>query len=190
MPVINDEKDAVIGCRRKGSDIRYERVAGKFILKHVTNMVAGEKIPDLNSGMRCFKAEVIKKYLHLLPQRFSASTTTTLIMIKRGYRLGYQDITTQKRVGVSSVKIIKDGFSALKLILRIVVLFEAFNFFFILSMTQIVLSCIYGTYIAITYASGVPVLASTVFLSGVITLFMGIIADQIVEMRKERLEED
>ena len=92
QPVLLDHVDMVIGARGEGSDIRPDRVPGKLLLKFVAELIVGESIPDLNSGLRCFKSEVIKRYLHLLPEGFSASTTSTLLMKKRGYRMKFVNI--------------------------------------------------------------------------------------------------
>jgi hypothetical protein len=142
----------------------------------------------LNSGLRCFKKSIIKQYLHLLPDGFSASTTSTLLMMKRRYRLGYESIITKERIGTSSVKILRDGWSILQLIFRILILFEAFNFFTTLALIQIVTASIYGFYTAIVNKMGFPILAATIFISGILTFFMGLICDQIVSLRKERFE--
>jgi len=69
--------DMVVGARSP-SDSTFGRKPGKLILKWIAQILTGQKIPDLNSGLRGIKKSVIKKYLHLLPQGFSASTTNTL----------------------------------------------------------------------------------------------------------------
>lgn len=188
-PVVRDEKDMVVGARGPGSDIRLGRLPGKLIIKYAAQLVVGEGIPDLNSGLRCIKTAVVRKYLHILPEGFSASTTLTLLMMKRNYRVGYEPITTKKRIGHSSVKILRDGFKTLHLILHIFILFEAFKFFTILAAFQFIPAMMYGFYLAFSRKLGFPTLASTFAISGVLTFFMGIITDQIVQLRKERFEE-
>jgi glycosyltransferase involved in cell wall biosynthesis len=188
-PVMEGEKDAVIGRRAKGSKVTLGRIPGKMIIKMVAEMVARQKIPDLNSGMRCFRRDVIKRYLHLLPDGFSASTTSTLILIKQGYRLGYEEIRCQARQGVSTVSILRDGWQTLTLILRMLILFDAFGFFTLLASIQITTALIYGLYIAFTNRLGFPTLAATVLISGILTFFMGLICDQLVALRKERFED-
>lgn len=189
-PVLAGEKDVVIGVRGRDSAKQRDRAAGKFVLNWVARLVSGERIPDLNSGLRCFRREVLAKYLHLLPDGFSASTTSTLMMLKRGYRIGYVPIVTKHRVGKSTVKMFSDGLRTLQLIVRIVVLFEAFKVFTLLGAALMIPGLIYGFAVALQPSKpGFPVLAATVIVSGVLTFFMGIVADQVVELRKERFEE-
>jgi glycosyltransferase involved in cell wall biosynthesis len=187
-PVLLGEKDAVIGIRGSGSDVRIDRVPGKWILKKAAEMMTRRPIPDLNSGLRCFRAEVVLRYLHLLPDGFSASSTTTMIMHKRNYRLGHVSITTSPRVGTSSVKMLRDGFHTLHLLLRLLVLFSAFKFFSLLAGLQLAVGILYGLWTALSSGLGFPVLASVIVISGVLTFFMGLLCDQIVALRLERLE--
>jgi len=186
QPVLQDKMDMVIGARGEGSDIRPDRVPGKMLLKFVAELIVGETIPDLNSGLRCFKSEVVKRYLHLLPEGFSASTTSTLLMKKRGYRMEFINIIANKREGKSSVNIVYDGLAALGLIVRILILFNALPFFSILGFLQIIFGSLWGLWYLST--GGFSVFASTLIISGVLTFFMGLICDQITELRKERLE--
>lgn len=186
QPVLADEMDMVIGARGEGSNVRMDRLPGKYILKFVAELTVGESIPDLNSGLRCFKSNVIKRYLHLLPEGFSASTTSTLLIKKRGYRIKFVNIIANKRVGKSSVNIAYDGLVTLGLILRILILFNALPFFFILGTLQIIPGLLWGLWYL--PSGGFSVFASTLIISGVLTFFMGLICDQITELRKERLE--
>ena len=188
QPVIDGRMDAVIGARGKGSDVSIDRLPGKLFLKLVAELLVGQTIPDLNSGLRCFRADVIRRYLHLLPDGFSASTTTTLLMISRGYRLNFIDVVSLKRRGHSTVNIISDGLATLKLILRIIILFNALPFFIILGLLQIIPGLAYGVLSSIIHQSPFSVVASTLIISGILTFFMGLICDQITELRKERFE--
>ena len=186
QPILLDEMDMVIGARGEGSDIRPDRVPGKSLLKFVAELIVGESIPDLNSGLRCFRSEVIKRYLHLLPEGFSASTTSTLLMKKRGYRMEFVNIISNKRKGKSSVNIVYDGLGTLVLIVRILILFNALPFFLILGFLQITFGLLWGLWYL--HAGGLSVFASTLIISGTLTVFLGLICDQITELRKERLE--
>ncbi len=181
--------DLVIGVRGKDSAKQRERALGKAVLFFVARVISREKVPDLNSGLRCFRRDALIRYLHLLPDGFSASTTTTLMMIKRGYRVGYVPIVAKERVGKSTVKIVRDGLRTLQLIIRIVVLFEAFKVFTVLGLGLLIPGLVYGLLVAAIRHEGFPTLAGTVVVSGLLTFFIGIVADQVVELRKERFED-
>ena len=109
-------------------------------------------------------------------------------MKKRGYRLNFVGITANKRKGKSSVNIVYDGLITLGLIMRILILFNALPFFTILGLLQIISGLTYGLLSAIINEAPFSVLASTLIISGTLTFFMGLLCDQITELRKERLE--
>lgn len=188
-PVLDGKQDVVIGVRGRDSATQTERVAGKWVLKYVAEAISRERIPDLNSGLRCFSRDVIMRYLHLLPDGFSASTTSTLLMMKRGYRVGYAPIVVKPRVGKSTVRIVQDGLRTLHLIVRIAVLFEAFRFFTVLGAMLFIPGVVYGLLWALVAGRGVSTLAAIMVIAGMFTFYVGILADQIVELRKERFED-
>ncbi len=192
-PVRDGELDANLGSRDEGSAQVLTRVPGKWLLRRVAEWVARRPIPDLNCGFRVFRTDVIRRYLHLLPDGFSASATSTLLMIKRGYRVRFTPIRSMARIGTSTVRW-RDGLRTIVLILRIMLLFDAFRFFAAMAFLQIVPALIYSIWILTTVRLGVPALGAMVFLSGCMTFLMGILSAQISEIRQElfetRLRED
>jgi glycosyltransferase involved in cell wall biosynthesis len=188
-PVISGDLDVVIGARTSGSEMRKDWIRGRWMMKLVAQVVARDKIPDLNSGLRAFRRDAILPYLHLLPDGFSASTTSTLVMMKRRYRIGYVPIVALPRAGTSTVRMFRDGIRTLQLIVRMLILFDAFEFFSIIGGIQIIVALAYGITLAVVSGAGFPVLAGVLFISGVITFFIGLLCDQIVALRIERLED-
>ena len=187
---IEQRLDMVIGTRGHDSDRVKDRVVGKVVLNAAARVISGEHIPDLNSGLRCFRRDVIVRYLHLLPDGFSASSTSTLMLLKRHYRVGYVPIVTNSRIGKSTVRVVRDGLRTLQVVLRIVVLFEAFKVFTTLGLALLVPALVYGLVIALIRGEGFPTLAGTAAIAGLLTFYMAILADQVVELRKERFEDN
>jgi glycosyltransferase involved in cell wall biosynthesis len=188
-PVISGEKDAAIGARGKGSSQPLEGLLGKSVLKLLAESLSGEDIPDLNSGLQCFPRRLIRRYVHLLPDGFPASTNTTLLLLERGYRVGFVPITTRERLGTSKIRLMADGVSTLKHIVRMVVLFDALKVFSLLGFVLIVPGLIYGFTLALIKGEGFPTLAGTVVVSGLLIVLIGVVVDQVTELRKERFEE-
>ena len=185
--VLNDY-DAVFGNRSTGSAVVKSRVAGKKVLGFVANSVANQKIPDINCGLRVFRRSVLQSYLPLLPDGFSASTTTTLLCIKRNRHHAFLPIVTAERVGTSSVKQVRDGVRTLHLMMRILFLFSAFRTFALVAAVLLAVGMGYGTTIAVLQGQGFPVLAALITLAGVIMLGFGVLSDQISALRIDLLE--
>lgn len=185
---IGGSYDAVFGNRGSGSAVVKSRVVGKKVLGIVANSVANQKIPDINCGLRVFRRQLLEAYLPLLPDGFSASTTTTLLFIKRNRHHTFHPIITAERVGTSSVKQVRDGIRTLHLMMRILFLFSAFKTFAFLAGSFLAVGLGYGTVIAVLHGQGFPVLAELISLAGVIMLGFGIISDQISALRIDLLE--
>lgn len=180
--------DYCIGVRSSESYQEPSRKLGKWVLKKVVNLAAGQSVNDFNSGLRAFRKELLKKYLHLLPRGFGASTTTTLLMMERNYNGGEVKITVKKRMGTSSVRQIRDGMRTLLLVLRILLLFKPLHFFGSVGLVTALLGFIYGVWSTFSEGLGFPVLGAVLFLFGVQTIFWGLVVDQISAMRRERFD--
>lgn len=181
--------DCVIGARTTASTTELSRRPGKLMLGLVARAITDEPIEDLNSGLRAFRTSVIKKYLHLLPPRFSASTMSTILMLERGYSVGWVPIQTHARVGKSSVSQVRDGMQAILVMLHLVTLFRPLRFILPTSLLLFVSGSVYGLYRAIVVTGlGFPVGALLLVISGIQLFFFGLLADQLSAIRKERFE--
>jgi glycosyltransferase involved in cell wall biosynthesis len=192
-----DDNDMVVGARAKGSHAPLLRRPGKWVLSQVANYLAQTRIPDLNSGFRAVRRDVALRFLHILPNGFSFTTTLTLALFKEGYNVAYVPITTRARVGKSTVNPIRDGLNTVMLIVRVVALFDPLKVFLPASLALFLLGAAYWIG-SILYRSQQPNLMSAaihipsgaviLLVSGVIVLMFGILADQISAIRREKYE--
>lgn len=180
--------DYVIGVRDERSFVDKNRRFGKKVLAFIANIMAKDKIPDVNSGLRAFKADVIRKYISMLPDRFGASTVTTFIMQEIDAWGGYYPIIVRQRTGKSTVKQFRDGFATLKLIMRIIIDFRPMQVFGTSGLVLTIIGLIYGVVVAIYEGLGVPTLSVIFILFGIQEIFFGIISLQIGRVRLEILE--
>ncbi len=117
MLALVDSNDMVVGART-GSQVSdpLARRPAKWLLRKFAGILAGQSIPDLNSGMRVIRKSRIAEFDRILPSGFSFTTTITLAMICRGYPVAYVPIDYFKRVGQSKIR----PFHALKFAFLIV----------------------------------------------------------------------
>jgi glycosyltransferase involved in cell wall biosynthesis len=188
--LIEQDLDYCVGVRGEDSYQVRNRQLGKAVLRAAVRLAAGHRVNDFNSGLRGFRREVITRYLPLLPRGFGASTTTTLLMIKRGYYGQEVPIKVLPRVGKSTVRQVRDGVRTLKIVLRIFLLFTPMRFFGGIGTLLMLLGGVYGLVRALESRQGIPVLAALVILLGMQAFFFGIISDQISMSRLENLERD
>jgi len=119
--LVNLAKDAdmVVGARI-GDDVHYPfiRKVPKLFLRMYASWLAGQNIPDINSGLRVFKRSVAEKFMHILPNGFSLTTTITLAMLINYKDVQYVPISYKKRVGKSKIRPIRDTLQFIQLIVR------------------------------------------------------------------------
>lgn len=178
--------DMLVGSRGRKSYQSLLRKPGKAVLGWFVNLLSNRKIPDINSGLRIFNTQIIKRYLHLMPQGFSFSTTSTVALNSMGFNVGYIDITTAPRVGrKSNVRIIRDGFKAILLIINLTVLFNPQKVFLPIGLLFLFLSMI--LFIVNGFVSEFDITDSMVllFVTGILIMFLGILAEQISAIRRE-----
>jgi glycosyltransferase involved in cell wall biosynthesis len=181
--------DMVVGARGKGSHSPLLRRPGKWLLSKVANYLAQTQIPDLNSGLRAFRKDVAKRFLHILPNGFSFTTTLTLALFKEGYNTAYVPIVTTPRVGKSTVNPIRDGLNTIMLIIRVIALFDPLRVFLPTSAVLFLIGVIYWI-LDIVYRQrvNIPSGAVMVILASIIVFMFGILADQVSAIRREKYE--
>src|SRR5690606_37180946 len=89
---------AVIAVRTSKSTTMFRGV-GKWLIRLLALVLGLSGVSDLNCGLRIFRRGIIASYLSLLPDRYSASMTTTILMLERGYPVVYHPIQTETRIG-------------------------------------------------------------------------------------------
>ena len=180
------EYDMVIGNRTDDSFQHKTRMRGKKLIKIIAEYLIEQKLPDYNSGFRGFDKILMSDLLHIMPNGFSFSTTSTLAFIKEGYNIETFDIKVTQRIGrKSSVKISKDSFKTVLLIVRIIMLFNPLKIFFPASIIFSLLGLAWGIYgfITKTRFSNSAIL---IMILGMFLFFFGLLADQISILNRRK----
>jgi len=130
LVALANEADMVVGSRT-GSKVSYSliRKIPKWFLIHFAEWVTMQPIPDLNSGLRVFRKSVVARFLNILPDTFSFTTTITVAMLTNNYVVHYEPINFHHRLGKSKIKPIRDTLRFIQLILRTGVYFAPLRVF-------------------------------------------------------------
>jgi glycosyltransferase involved in cell wall biosynthesis len=172
--------DMVVGSRT-GEDVTVPitRRPAKWMLQVLATRIAGQKIPDLNSGMRLFRRECALQYFPILSNKFSFTTTITLAYMADDYRVVYHPINYYARMGRS--KIVPWHFvDFLVLILRISMIFNPLKIYLPLAIIFGGLGVLKATYDILalflrTPQAGWPLfLQPTLSTSAVLLIFTGL----------------
>ncbi|MEV0628163.1 glycosyltransferase family 2 protein [Nonomuraea wenchangensis] len=178
--------DQVVGARtsEEGSH-KLLRVPAKFVIRKVAEMLAGQKIPDLNSGLRAFRKSVARPYLRLLPPGFSCVTTITLSFLSNQHDIHYLPIEYAKRAGKSKFSFVSDAYRYILQVLRMIMYFNPLKVLMPPALWLVGIGFAKGVYDMIKQPFYFPANTVMIFLSGLLIGSVALLADLIVRSRGE-----
>ncbi|MEV0148168.1 MULTISPECIES: glycosyltransferase family 2 protein [unclassified Nonomuraea] len=184
------EKDAtidqVVGARttEEGSH-KVLRVPAKWVIRKVAEMLAGQKIPDLNSGLRAFRKSVARPYLRLLPPGFSCVTTITLSFLMNQHDVHYLPIEYAKRAGKSKFSFVSDAYRYILQVLRMIMYFNPLKVLMPPALWLVAIGLVKGIWDMVRHPFYFPENTVMIFLSGLLIGSVALLADLIVRSRGE-----
>jgi len=182
------EYDMVVGARSKKDQISLSRALGNIIYNWLASYVAKFNVQDLTSGFRAIKSDVARQFLYLLPNSYSYPATLTLAVLRTGRSLKYVPITVKvRKAGKSNIHIFKDGIRFFMIIVKICTLYSPFRIFLPVSFIMFCLGLSYYMYTFLT-AGRFTNMSALLFTTSIIIFMMGLISEQICQMRFERRE--
>jgi glycosyltransferase involved in cell wall biosynthesis len=182
------EFDQVIGCRKKEQgSFRILRQPAKWILFKLASFLVKQKIPDLNSGFRALKKDILLKYLYLIPNGFSCVSTMTLAFLCNDHNVKYVPIDYYRRIGKSKFKMFVDTRDFLFTIIRIIMYFNPLRIFLPLSLLILTFGIVKAIYdVFLSKIGHMQESDSVILVSATIVLSLGLLADLIVTQEKNR----
>jgi glycosyltransferase involved in cell wall biosynthesis len=178
------EFDLVIGARAAATQATTGRRAGNALLNSLAGYLAGRPIPDLTSGFRGARAACLREFIHLLPNGFSAPTTTTLAFIRAGYNVAFEPIQARQRVGNSHIRFARDGAKFFLILLKIITIFSPLRIFVPASALSFLAGILYGLWTVVEsgrIANGAVIL----IMFAVIVFLVGLVSEQVSSLRFE-----
>ena len=160
------------------------RLPGKWVLRQFGSFLVRRRIPDLNCGLRIYRKEAIVPCLPFCSDEYSFTATSTLLMISWGYRVAFIPVDVQPNPSQGRVTI-RTGLDTLLLLMRIATLLDPLRVFLPISIGTTIVGLIWGAPYAIA-GKGVSVGALLLILTGLIIFTLGLLSDQIAQMRKEQ----
>lgn len=178
--------EMAVGARTGASvHVPLIRKPAKWALTRLASYLAGVRIPDLNSGLRAFRRELVLKYRPILPDGFSFTTTITLASLTNAHRVAYESIDYAQRSGKSKISPIKDTLRFISLILRTVTYFNPLKVFYpVAGFLAVALTASLGWDVFVDKNLGDKSVA--LFVALVQVLSIGLIADLIDKKSKLR----
>lgn len=180
-----EQHDMVVGARTgENVQVPLVRRPAKYALTRLANYLSGVEIPDLNSGMRAFKRDIVVGYFRLLPSGFSFTTSITLALLTNDYNVLYVPIDYFKRTGQSKIRPIRDTINFFSLVVRVVLSYRPLRVFVPVAIVFLIISSIKVLYDIQAYdfhiATSTVVMLTLTFQ----TIVLGLIADLVVSLHK------
>lgn len=183
------EADMVIGARTgPGASVPWLRRPAKWAINRLASYVAGERIPDVNSGMRIFPAPLARQFMPLLPDGFSFTTTLTLAFLTHGYLVDYVEIEYADRKGRSKIRPIADTLGFVQLITRLALFFAPLKVFLPLASGLLALAAVWAGATWLLFGRMADASTAVIAMASVQVAVLGLLAE-LINARLPRRDE-
>ena len=109
------------------------RRLARWMLILLASFVTGRHIPDVNSGLRVFRRELVLRYFDILSTGFSFSTGLTLAMISDGLGVHFVRTDYRARSGESKIRPFRDTLRMVQVIVQAAVRHNPIKIFSLLA---------------------------------------------------------
>jgi glycosyltransferase involved in cell wall biosynthesis len=182
--------DMVVGARSFQDNSSVGRALGNQVYNWLASYVAKFNIQDLTSGFRAVKADVARNFLYMLPNTYSYPTTLTLGVLRSGWSVKYEPIHVKNRqTGKSNINTFKDGVRFFMIITKICTLYSPMRVFLPVSLALFLIGFVYYIYTFIVHTRFTN-MSALLFTTSIVIFMMGLVSEQICQMRSERRGSD
>ncbi len=182
-----DAFDMVVGARTKNSETSRHRDLANWLYNRLASYVTKFRVEDLTSGCRLVRTSVVRDFIYLLPNTFSYPTTLTMGYLRSGRSVKYIPIQTAARKGKSKIKLLSDGTRFFLIIVKIATLFSPLRIFLPLSFLFLFSAVAYYLFTFLTQGRFTN-MSALLFNSSIIVFMMGLVSEQISQMRYDRVK--
>ena len=179
--------DQVNGARTsEQGTLKALRFSAKLLIRKLAEWISGKRIPDLNTGMKVYKRDLMLRYLWCMPDGFSCVTSMTLAFLCNGHPVKYVDVDYRKRIGRSKFHPVKDAAKYASTMVRIIMYFRPLRVFLPMSASLLGLAALIAAvrslnrgYVAVDDAEVI------LGVTALMVLVIGLLADLIVAQRRD-----
>jgi glycosyltransferase involved in cell wall biosynthesis len=188
--LVTSRCDMVVGART-GKSVKIPRLRrpAKWAINRLAELVAGQSIDDLNSGLRVFRRQVVPRFIRLLPDGFSFTSTITLAMLSNDYIVEYVPINYHVRVGRSKIRPVGDTLSFVGLVLRIGLYFAPLKIFLPMSAILLLSAIGWGVFSEFVLGEVADISTLVIVMTAVQVGVVGLLAE-LINRRLPNLDHD
>lgn len=186
--MIAEDADICVGNRNSKGSTALRNFA-KSIIVRFSKIFIKIKVNDLNSGMKMYKADVVKYLVKFAPNGMPFSDVIVLLFHQFNFKIIEEPITIKDReLGTSTINY-KTAIQTVYEILYIIIHFMPFKFFGTIGTISLLFGIIWGAPFVI---DGMGVTAGTALcvLSGLIFIGFGILLEVLIKLHFENYSPD
>lgn len=178
--LLEGQLDMLVGARRgKQYQGGLTKRVGRFFFKTWAEFTCGRSIPDINSGLRVMRRDMVLQYAPVLCGGFSFTTTITVIATLSHRFVGYRPIDYATRIGKSHVRYWRDTLRTAQILVMTILLFNPIKFYMPFA-GFVAFAGLLATLLALVFPGLQPAVqtASLYFLAGCLLMGFGFLSEQ------------
>lgn len=149
---------------------------GRWVFRWLSEFAAGQRIPDINSGLRVFRRQEILPFFPVISSGFSFTTTCTLVYLLNDSFVHYVPIDYHQRKGKSKVRHFRDAIRALQIIVEAILRCNPIKIFLLLSFPPLLAGLVFIVCGALAQSWSCGLCGILMLCTSVLVLGMGFLA--------------
>jgi polyisoprenyl-phosphate glycosyltransferase len=175
--------DLVVGAR---TGIHYRgawfKAPLRALLTWLAEFTTGQRVPDVNSGLRAFRRSTMMPYFPQLCETFSFTTSMTLAYLLTKKYVTHIPIPYGERVGATKVRLVRDGLRTLQSIVQSIVYYNPVKMFLLLTIAALALTLVAVTTVLLRPGSAWIGIAALGGMTALVLFALGLLADLLRQM--------
>jgi glycosyltransferase involved in cell wall biosynthesis len=179
-----DRYDQINGARTtEAGTHKWLRIPAKWLIRRLASYLVRQPIPDLNTGLKVYKRDLMLRYLWVIPDGFSCVTSMTLAFLANGHSVHYVPTAYKRRIGTSKFHAVKDTRRYLATVVRMIMYFRPLRVFGPLSLGLVLLGLVKTASDLFVEKAGLQESTIIIFMTAVLGGMLGLLADLIVAQK-------
>jgi hypothetical protein len=184
--MLEKDADMIVGSRVGSKQNHWYRELGKWIIRRVAAMMMPMPLKDLNSGFKLYRTELVKRYIPLCPNSMAFSDVITLIFLNEHHKVVETPVEIHPRRSGKSKINTRTAFETVLEIINLVMLLAPLRFFLPASIICFLIGFGWGIPLIIS-GRGVSVGSMLAIVTALIFFTLGLVSEQLSQLRKELL---
>lgn len=174
----------MVVAKREGEHYREStlKMPLRSLLRFIVEFTAGQRIPDVNSGLRVFSRRDIMPFFDQLCDTFSFTTSVTLAYLMTGRYLKYVPLNYHERIGTKKVRLFRDSLRTLQYIVQAALYYNPMKIFLLCCMGTIAFSIFCFGVALLTHLTSAFFLGVGSILVTLVIFSLGLISDQLRQL--------